>query len=51
VLWANRVLAAFEAGGGGAIALDGKMVDKPVVDRARRIVADAAAAAAEPPAS
>jgi citrate lyase subunit beta/citryl-CoA lyase len=45
--WATRVLAAFEAGSGGAVALDGKMVDKPVVDRARRILADAAA---DPPA-
>ena len=43
VQWATRVLAAFEAGSGGAVALDGKMVDKPVVDRARRILADAAA--------
>jgi citrate lyase subunit beta/citryl-CoA lyase len=44
VQWAARVLEAFAAGGGGAIALDGKMVDKPVLERARRIVADAATA-------
>lgn len=37
--WARRVLAAFEASGGAATALDGKMVDLPVVERARRIVA------------
>jgi citrate lyase subunit beta/citryl-CoA lyase len=36
--WAQRVLAAFEASGGAATALDGKMIDKPVVDRARRII-------------
>ena len=35
--WAHRVLAAFEASGGAATALDGKMIDKPVVDRARQL--------------
>lgn len=38
--WAARVLAAFEASGGAATAVDGKMIDKPVVDRARRILSD-----------
>ena len=38
--WARRVIAAFEASQGAATALDGKMIDKPVVDRARRIVGD-----------
>ncbi|MEJ8850149.1 CoA ester lyase [Variovorax rhizosphaerae] len=37
--WATRVLAAFEASQGAATAVDGKMIDKPVVERARRIVA------------
>lgn len=41
--WAHRVLSAFEASGGGATAVDGKMVDKPVVERARRIAASGAA--------
>jgi citrate lyase subunit beta/citryl-CoA lyase len=41
--WAQRVLAAFEASGGAATAVDGKMIDKPVVDRARRIVQEPAA--------
>lgn len=41
--WARRVLAAFEASGGAATALDGKMIDKPVVERARRIAAPGAA--------
>jgi citrate lyase subunit beta/citryl-CoA lyase len=40
--WAQRVLAAFEASHGAATAVDGKMIDKPVVERARRIAADAA---------
>ncbi len=29
--WAQRVLAAFEAAGGGVFSLDGRMVDAPVV--------------------
>ena len=37
--WARRVLDA--AGDGAVTVLDGKMVDKPVVDRARRILARA----------
>lgn len=37
--WAVRVLQAFAASGGAATAVDGKMVDRPVVERARRIVA------------
>ena len=36
--WAARVLAAFEASGGAATAVDGKMIDRPVVELARRIV-------------
>jgi citrate lyase subunit beta / citryl-CoA lyase len=38
--WAHRVLAAFAASRGAATALDGKMIDKPVVERARRIVSE-----------
>lgn len=37
--WAQAVLDAFEASGGAAVALDGKMIDKPVVERARLIAA------------
>lgn len=36
--WATRVLAAAATAGGSAIALDGKMVDRPVVERAQRIL-------------
>lgn len=36
--WARRVLQAFDASGGAATAVDGKMVDRPVVEHARRIV-------------
>ena len=39
--WAQRVLAASAAAGGAAIAVDGKMVDKPVLLRAAAIVRDA----------
>jgi citrate lyase beta subunit len=35
--WAERVLAA--SGGAGAVRVDGLMVDRPVVDRARQILA------------
>lgn len=44
--WAQRVLAAFEASHEAATAVDGKMIDKPVVERARRIAADAKEAGA-----
>ncbi|MDX8469747.1 CoA ester lyase [Mesorhizobium sp. VK23B] len=40
--WAHRVVAAqtdFSARGRGAFALDGKMVDAPVIQRAREIIA------------
>jgi len=42
--WARRVVDAFEEGereGRGAVALDGEMIDLPVVERARRIMAEA----------
>lgn len=42
--WAQRVLAAMAASNGAATAVDGKMVDKPVLEQAQRIVADAEAA-------
>ena len=38
---ARRVVGAFDealARGDGAVALDGQMVDAPVVDRARRVL-------------
>jgi len=39
--WAQRVLAAFASSGGAVTVVDGKMVDLPVMQRARRIAADA----------
>ena len=42
--WASRVIEAFEAGlrnGVGAVQLDGQMIDKPVADRARAVLANA----------
>jgi len=36
--WARRVLDAIAQGTAGAIAVDGKLVDRPVVERARKIV-------------
>ena len=44
VEWAQRVLEAAEAGerdGRGVVALDGEMIDAPIVDRARRILSEA----------
>lgn len=42
-VWARRVMEAWTEGqGGGAIQLDGKMVDKPVVLKAQRILSMAA---------
>lgn len=36
--WARRVVEAAEAAGGAAVAVDGKMVDRPVLERARRVL-------------
>ena len=36
--WAQRVLQAAEASGGSAVAVDGKMVDKPVLLRAQALL-------------
>jgi citrate lyase beta subunit len=43
VEWARQVLEAYERGrreGRGAVALDGSMVDLPVVERARKVLAE-----------
>ena len=40
IQWAERVVAAFAASAGGAASVDGKMIDKPVVERARRMIAE-----------
>ncbi len=50
--WARRVVAAFaeaEKNGLAAITLDGQMLDYPVVERARRLLAQAGAAAGGAP--
>lgn len=36
--WAQRVLDASINAGGSAVALDGKMIDRPVVERAQQII-------------
>lgn len=38
--WARRVVEAAASADGAAVAVDGKMVDRPVLERARRILAD-----------
>lgn len=37
--WARRVLAAAAQSQGAAVALDGQMIDRPVIDRARLLIA------------
>jgi citrate lyase subunit beta/citryl-CoA lyase len=39
--WAQRVLLAYQASGGGVVTVDGRMVDAPVVRVAQRIVRQA----------
>jgi citrate lyase subunit beta/citryl-CoA lyase len=41
IAWARRVVAAVEAAQGGVVAVDGKMVDRPVLALAERILAQA----------
>jgi citrate lyase subunit beta/citryl-CoA lyase len=41
VEWARGIVAAFESSGEGVLAVDGEMVDLPVVTRARRVLAEA----------
>jgi len=36
--WARRVQTALEAAAGSAVQMDGKMVDRPLIDRARHIL-------------
>jgi citrate lyase subunit beta/citryl-CoA lyase len=38
IAWAKRVLEAFERANGAAVAVDGKMVDRPVILRAQGIL-------------
>jgi citrate lyase subunit beta/citryl-CoA lyase len=45
--WAKRVLDASARAGGSVVALDGKMVDRPVVARAQRIIDAAHAGSSE----
>jgi citrate lyase subunit beta/citryl-CoA lyase len=39
--WAKQVLAAAEGARGGAVALDGRLIDRPMVLTAKRIIEDA----------
>lgn len=38
--WASRVLSALSAASGSVVQVDGKMVDRPVIERARQVLAD-----------
>lgn len=37
--WAERVLAAMHEGSAGAVVVDGKMVDLPILKKAERLAA------------
>ena len=41
IAWAEKVLAAAESAHGAALAIDGKMIDLPVIRKAQEIVAEA----------
>ena len=43
VEWARRIIAAYEANDGGVLLVDGKLVERPVVASAERIIAAATA--------
>ena len=38
--WASRVLLALSVASGSVVQVDGKMVDRPVIERARQVLAD-----------
>jgi citrate lyase subunit beta/citryl-CoA lyase len=38
VAWAEKIMEAAALSGGGAVAVDGKMVDRPVILLAERIL-------------
>jgi citrate lyase subunit beta/citryl-CoA lyase len=42
IVWTTRVVAAARTAGGAAVAVDGKMIDRPVLDLAERLLAQAA---------
>ena len=44
VAWARRVVEAFEASREGVLAVNGEMIDLPVVERARRILQEGSSA-------
>ncbi|HET9652169.1 MAG TPA: CoA ester lyase [Usitatibacter sp.] len=41
ISWARRVVSAAEASGDNAVRLDGKLIDRPVIERARALIAEA----------
>lgn len=45
--WANKILHAVEAAGGGAVAVEGKLIDKPVVVMAKRVIEETLRKAAQ----
>ena len=46
VAWARRIVAAYEANAGGVLLVDGKLIERPVIASAQRILDAAGAVAA-----
>ena len=39
ISWANRIVDAYERNDGGVLLVDGKLVERPVITAAKRILA------------
>ena len=48
VAWARRIVAAYEANEGGVLLVDGKLVERPVIASARRVLDAAGAVESDP---
>lgn len=44
IVWARRIMEAAESAGGAAVAVDGKMVDRPVILKAEQIIRESSKA-------
>jgi citrate lyase subunit beta/citryl-CoA lyase len=48
IVWARRIVEAAEGAGGAAVAVDGKMVDRPVILKAQQIIRESSRAGGKP---
>ncbi|MDO9216770.1 MAG: CoA ester lyase, partial [Lacisediminimonas sp.] len=49
IAWARKVVAAASESGGAAVAVDGRMVDRPVIAMAQEILAESAGSTQQGP--